>query len=98
MVEVALVDLGAPDDSEVDGTVVFKAETATIGTQGNATFEVIIELDDLEAAAGLDQAPVEVELITDRADGVMAVPVTARVFWTRPVFFRSRRPPLLLAR
>lgn len=66
-----------PDDTEVGGTVTFKAETATIGTQGNATFEVVIALDDPSAAAGLDQAPVEVEVITDRADGVMAVPVTA---------------------
>ena len=36
-------------------------------------------LDDLSAAEGLDQAPVDVEVITDRADGVMAVPVTALV-------------------
>ncbi|MCB2223833.1 MAG: peptidoglycan-binding protein [Actinobacteria bacterium] len=66
-----------PDDTEVDGTVTFKAETATISSQGNATFEVVIALDDLSAAEGLDQAPVDVEVITGRADGVMAVPVTA---------------------
>ncbi len=66
-----------PDDTEVGGTVTFKAETATTGAQGQATFEVVIDLDDLSAAAGLDQAPVEVEVITDRADGVMTVPVTA---------------------
>jgi multidrug efflux pump subunit AcrA (membrane-fusion protein) len=40
---------------------------------------VVVELDDVAAAAGLDQAPVDVEVITDRADGVMAVPVTALV-------------------
>jgi multidrug efflux system membrane fusion protein len=68
-----------PDDSEVGGTVSFKSETATISNQGEATFEVVIVLDDLAAAAGLDQAPVDVEVITDRADGVMAVPVTALV-------------------
>jgi len=68
-----------PDDSEVGGTVSFKAETATTSPQGEATFEVVIVLDDLAAAAGLDQAPVDVEVITDRADGVMAVPVTALV-------------------
>ena len=66
-----------PDDSEVGGTVSFKAETATTSQQGEATFEVVIVLDDLAAAAGLDQAPVDVEVITDRADSVMAVPVTA---------------------
>ncbi|MCJ7726863.1 MAG: peptidoglycan-binding protein [Acidimicrobiia bacterium] len=66
-----------PDDTEVDGAVSFKAETATIGQQGEATFEVAIVLDDVTAAAGLDQAPVDVEVITGRADGVMAIPVTA---------------------
>ena len=66
-----------PDDTEVGGTVSFKAETATISQQGAATFEVIVVLDDITEAAGLDQAPVDVEVITDRADGVMAVPVTA---------------------
>jgi peptidoglycan hydrolase-like protein with peptidoglycan-binding domain len=66
-----------PDDTEVDATVQFKATTASITQQGNATFEVIIVLDDASAAEGLDQAPVDVEVITDRADGVMAVPVTA---------------------
>jgi len=68
-----------PDDTEVGGTVSFKAETASISQQGQATFEVVIVLDDLAAAEGLDQAPVDVEVVTDRADGVMAVPVTALV-------------------
>jgi len=68
-----------PDDSEIDGTVLFKADTASITAQGEATFEVVIVLDDLAAAEGLDQAPVDVEVITDRADGVLAVPVTALV-------------------
>ena len=66
-----------PDDTEVDATVQFKATTASITQQGDATFEVIIVLDDASAAEGLDQAPVDVEVITNRADGVMAVPVTA---------------------
>jgi peptidoglycan hydrolase-like protein with peptidoglycan-binding domain len=66
-----------PDDTEIGGQVQSKAETASVSPQGDATFEVVIVLDDASAAAGLDQAPVEVEVITDRADGVMAVPVTA---------------------
>jgi peptidoglycan hydrolase-like protein with peptidoglycan-binding domain len=70
------VTIVLPDDTEVGGSVGFKAETATV-TQGEATFEVVIGLDDLSAAAGLDQAPVDVDVVTDRADGVMAVPVTA---------------------
>lgn len=81
--EQAILEVGdrvvivLPDDTEVGGAVSFKAETATINQQGAATFEVIVVLDDVAQAAGLDQAPVEVEVITDRADGVMAVPVTA---------------------
>ncbi|NNL97387.1 MAG: peptidoglycan-binding protein, partial [Acidimicrobiia bacterium] len=66
-----------PDDTRIDGTVQSKAETATVSPQGEATFKVVIVLDDTAAAAGLDQAPVGVEVITDRADDVLAVPVTA---------------------
>ncbi|MBU1494266.1 MAG: peptidoglycan-binding protein [Actinobacteria bacterium] len=68
-----------PDNTEVSGMVSYKAETATLSSQGGATFDVIVVLDDLAAAEGLDQAPVDVDVVTDRADGVMAVPVTALV-------------------
>jgi hypothetical protein len=68
-----------PDNTEVGGTVSYKAETATLSSQGGATFDVVVVLDDLAAAEGLDQAPVDVDVVTDRADGVMAVPVTALV-------------------
>jgi peptidoglycan hydrolase-like protein with peptidoglycan-binding domain len=66
-----------PDDTEVPGRVSFKATTATISAQGEATFEVIIVPDDLAAAEGLDQAPVDVEVVTDSRPGAVAVPVTA---------------------
>ena len=36
-----------------------------------------VTLDDPEAAQGLDEAPVDVEVISDRADDVLVVPVTA---------------------
>jgi hypothetical protein len=41
------------------------------------TFQTLVELDDVSVAAGLDQAPVSVEVVTDSRSGVMAVPVTA---------------------
>ncbi|MGC2241446.1 MAG: peptidoglycan-binding protein, partial [Acidimicrobiia bacterium] len=42
-----------------------------------ATFEVTVALDDPSVAADIDEAPVTVDVITDRADGVVAVPVEA---------------------
>ena len=36
-----------------------------------------VALDDPAAAAGLDEAPVTVTVVTDRRDGVVAVPVTS---------------------
>ncbi|MFV1999833.1 MAG: peptidoglycan-binding protein [Acidimicrobiia bacterium] len=59
------------------------AMISTIGTvvltnqQGETYFEMTVTLDDADAAQGLDEAPVDVEVISDRADGVLAVPVTA---------------------
>jgi len=38
---------------------------------------VLIELEDVTVAAGLDEAPVEIEVVTEVRHGVMAVPVTA---------------------
>jgi peptidoglycan hydrolase-like protein with peptidoglycan-binding domain len=39
--------------------------------------EVIIDLADADLAGELDRAPVDVELVSDRAEGVLAVPVNA---------------------
>jgi hypothetical protein len=41
------------------------------------TFELLVALDDLGLVAGLDEAPVEVKVVTEAHAGVMAVPVTA---------------------
>ncbi|MDH3426636.1 MAG: peptidoglycan-binding protein, partial [Acidimicrobiia bacterium] len=46
---------------------------------GDATFEVVVTLDDPSAAASLDEAPVDVEVVTDSREGVLAVPVTALI-------------------
>jgi hypothetical protein len=51
-------------------------DTATV-TEGQAVFQVTIGLDDPALASGLDEAPVDVDVVTDEALGVKAVPVTA---------------------
>ena len=67
-----------PDDTEAGGTVTFVASVATRSSQSmEVTFEVIVALDDVTVAAGLDQAPVDVEVVTESRPGVLAVPVTA---------------------
>jgi peptidoglycan hydrolase-like protein with peptidoglycan-binding domain len=67
-----------PDGTEAGGTVTFVDTVATRNTQSmEVTFKVIVALDDVSVAAGLDQAPVDVEVVTDFRAGVLAVPVTA---------------------
>ncbi len=50
-----------------------------MGNNNTAVFEVTISLDDPAVASGLDEAPVDVLVVTDSAIGVLAVPVTALV-------------------
>jgi peptidoglycan hydrolase-like protein with peptidoglycan-binding domain len=71
------VTVALPDDTEAGGTVTFVDSVATRGQDFSVTFKVIVALDDVGVAAGLDQAPVEVEVVTDSRTGVLAVPVTA---------------------
>jgi peptidoglycan hydrolase-like protein with peptidoglycan-binding domain len=66
-----------PDRTEVEATVATVGTVAQAGQTGGAYFEVTIILDDPAAAAGLDEAPVEVAVVTDSTAGVLAVPVTA---------------------
>lgn len=67
-----------PDGTEAGGTVTFVDSVATRNSQSmEVTFKVIVALDDVTVAAGLDQAPVDIEVVTDSRAGVMAVPVTA---------------------
>ncbi len=68
-----------PGGVETAGTVTSVATTATTGQAGDASFEVVIALDDPEAAAGLDEAPVDVAVISDSVTDVVAVPVSALV-------------------
>ena len=68
-----------PDRSEVPATVVSVATTATVNIEGDAVFEVVIELDDASLAGTLDEAPVTVDVVSDSVEDVLAVPVTALV-------------------
>jgi len=66
-----------PDFTEVPARVISVAQTATSSGPGPATFDVLIELDDPTPAEALDEAPVEVTVISDSVKNVMAVPVSA---------------------
>jgi len=68
-----------PSSVEVPATVDSVATVATFTNQGSAVFEVVISLDDPEAAAGLDEAPVDVDVVSDSVADVLAVPVSALV-------------------
>jgi peptidoglycan hydrolase-like protein with peptidoglycan-binding domain len=70
------VTIELPDFTTTPGTV---SEVATVALRtGQATvFPISIVLDDPAAAGSLDEAPVEIQIITDSVEDVMAVPVTA---------------------
>lgn len=73
------VTVEMPDQTEVRATVVFVSQTATPSASGPATFEVWIELDDPSVSEGLDKAPVDVIVVSDSVQDVMAIPVSALV-------------------
>jgi len=74
------VEITLPDLSTTSGVVAEVATVATLSEDGgSASFEVVVTMDDTLVAEGIDQAPVTVEVITDRVDDVTAVPVEALV-------------------
>ncbi len=74
------VNIEMPDGTDTPGTVTSVASVASAGQAGaGAFFEVKIVLDDPTVAAGLDEAPVDVEVISDSVSNVMAIPVSALV-------------------
>lgn len=73
------VNIELPDGSDTPGTVTSVASVATAQQGGGASFEVKVVLDDPAVAAGLDEAPVDVEVISDSVSNVMAIPVSALV-------------------
>lgn len=67
-----------PDRTETSGTVSYVASVADVVPQdGGATFEVEITLEDPSVVGDLDEAPVDIRVISDSVDDVMAVPVSA---------------------
>jgi peptidoglycan hydrolase-like protein with peptidoglycan-binding domain len=75
------VTVEMPDNTQVSATVVFVSQTAITGQNewDPAWFEVRIALDDPSVAAGLDEAPVDVIIISDSVSDVRAIPVSALV-------------------
>ena len=68
-----------PDFSETPGLVTSVATTATVDQGNQAVFELIVELLDPSVAEFLDEAPVEVDVISESVEGVLAVPVSSLV-------------------
>jgi len=71
------VTVELPDATTVPATVSSVATVATASSNGGPVFEMIVTLDDPSAAGDLDEAPVNVEIVTDRAENVVAVPVAS---------------------
>lgn len=66
-----------PDGAEIPGAVASVASTATRLPGAEATFEVVISLDDPAPALGFKDSPVDVEAVTESVTDVLSVPVTA---------------------
>ncbi len=75
------VTIEMPDNTEVPAFVIFISQTAISGQNewDPATFEVRIAFDDPGVAAGLDEAPVDVIVVSNSVEDVLAVPVSALV-------------------
>ena len=73
--EAVVVEL--PDGATATATVTTIGTVAQATQGGDSFFEMTVTLDDPAAALGLDEAPVDVEVVSDSAPGVLAVPVIA---------------------
>ena len=73
------VTVELPDGTDVAATVTEIGTVAQARQDGSAYFEMTVTLDDPTAATGLDEAPVDVDVISDSASQVLVVPVTALV-------------------
>jgi len=68
-----------PDNTEVPAAILSVSQVGTQLDNGQVVFEILIALDDPTVAAGLDEAPVDVIIIIDSVEDVMAIPVSALV-------------------
>ncbi len=66
-----------PDEAVVEGTVISIGTVAQTNQAGESFFEMIVTINDPAATLGLDEAPVDVDIISDSATNVLALPVTA---------------------
>lgn len=77
------VEVELPDGSTTSGTIATIGRVATAGTDqqtggsGTPTIAVTVTLDDPAAAGELDEAPVEVSVVTSSREDVLTVPVNA---------------------
>ena len=78
LVEVGTtVEVELPDEDVVEGTVTSIGTVAQTNQAGESFFDMIVTIGDTEATLGLDEAPVDVAIVSDSATAVFAVPVTA---------------------
>lgn len=78
--EAELVTIVLPDETETEGVVREVSRiviTDGAGPDARRVVEVFIDLTDEQAAQNLDETPVDVKVVTNRAEGVLAVPVEA---------------------
>jgi peptidoglycan hydrolase-like protein with peptidoglycan-binding domain len=81
------VTVELPDGTETGGRITSVGRVAETppssddptADQGDPTIEVEVTLDDPKEAGSLDQAPVQVSIVTDTAENVLTVPVNALV-------------------
>jgi peptidoglycan hydrolase-like protein with peptidoglycan-binding domain len=66
-----------PDEIIVEGTVTSIGTVAQTNQAGESFFEMVVTINDTEATVGLDEAPVDVAIVSDSASDAFAVPVTA---------------------
>lgn len=74
------VGLELPNEATTTGTVIEISDVVTtigVGPDARRVFEVTIRLNNREVAAGLDEAPVDIEVTSEEASDVLAVPVDA---------------------
>jgi prefoldin subunit 5 len=73
------VSVELPDGTDVSATVTEIGTVAQARQDGSTYFEMTVTLDDAAAAIGLDEAPVDVAVVSDSVSQVFVVPVTALV-------------------